>query len=250
MSFVLTAEAKATMRANLELELAARKEKLLAMYDAQVASLRSRLERRVNRIPNNKRNMKIMDLLDPTASKATSALSKAPAINSKRTRPVARPAPTRTAAAPSAPASLPPGLPPQQVLPRQQAESRQQTEPRPQTQSRQQIHPQQIQPSQPTQSRKQAPIRGVKRSSNEMASDKENMADHQLSIPKKRARAAAPRNVPVPRNPRVAAADPAPVRTTRAASRKLAAPEVLSPKSSNARANSRTIAQTRARRPR
>ncbi|KAF2869373.1 hypothetical protein BDV95DRAFT_620617 [Massariosphaeria phaeospora] len=100
---VLTAEAKATMRANLELELATRREKLVAMCDAQCASLQSRLERRINRVPANKRHMNIMTFIDSFSAKAAAqaptrkkeAASAAPALNNRKTRA----APARTAAA-------------------------------------------------------------------------------------------------------------------------------------------------------
>ncbi|KAH8733051.1 hypothetical protein GQ44DRAFT_17825 [Phaeosphaeriaceae sp. PMI808] len=68
----LTSEAKTAMIANLQLELEARKEKLRAMCEAQCASLRSRLERRVNRVPATKRDMPLVELLapKPTVTKA------------------------------------------------------------------------------------------------------------------------------------------------------------------------------------
>ncbi|KAF2750925.1 hypothetical protein M011DRAFT_483824 [Sporormia fimetaria CBS 119925] len=89
----ISAEAKASMKANLEIEVAARKEKLLAMCEAQCASLRSRLERRVNRVPSNKRTIKLIDILEPpVAPKAAPARKMkepvpAPALNGRRVRP-------------------------------------------------------------------------------------------------------------------------------------------------------------------
>ncbi|ORY09474.1 hypothetical protein BCR34DRAFT_665543 [Clohesyomyces aquaticus] len=245
---ILTVEAKSTMRANLELELNSRKEKLLAMCEAQVASLRSRLERRVNRIPMNKRSMNIMDLIDPKAAKQDVAPAKEPAISSKRTRPAARPAPARAAASrAAAAASAPVCHPATSTTQNVQASQHPQHDHAPESRQLSQPKQQQAPSHQSSQPRKQAATRGVKRSSNEMASDKENMAE-QLSVPKKRAKLPVNRAAPAARNPRTNAAEPAPVRTTRAASRKLAAPEVLSPKSSNARTNSRTIAPARATR--
>ncbi|KAF2187018.1 hypothetical protein K469DRAFT_686231 [Zopfia rhizophila CBS 207.26] len=189
----LSADAKASMKQNLNLELQSRKEKLVAMCEAQVASLRSRLERRVNRVPNNKRTAKIIDLIKPAL----------PAKKNPAPAPISRRA--------------------------------QQTVPAPK-------------PNPPAQPTRSAPARGVKRSSNEMVSDKENMAE-QLSIPKKRTKTttttARTTSAAAPRTARTTAA-PTTTRTTRAASRKVAAPEVLSPKSNN----SRTLAQGRTRRAR
>lgn len=159
-----------------------RKEKLLAMCEAQCASLRSRIERRVNRVPSNKRNTKLIEFLEPTAQR--------PAPTKKEKESTVAPAPigrrTRPAATTTAPA-----------------------------------HP------------KPAPksTRGVKRSSDEIsAEDKENNTE--LTVPKKRAKAA-----PAPRA----------TRTTRAASKKVdPAPQILSPKNNNAR----PAPQTRTRRQR
>src|SRR5262245_10372301 len=62
------------------------------MCEAQVASLRSRLERRVNRIPASKRNKKLIDLLD-----AANPVAAKPAAKKDTATPPA-PAPTRAAA--------------------------------------------------------------------------------------------------------------------------------------------------------
>ncbi|KAF2847638.1 hypothetical protein T440DRAFT_470919 [Plenodomus tracheiphilus IPT5] len=67
----LTAEAKAAMIANLQLELDARKEKLRAQCEAQCASLQSRLERRINRIPPSRRQNTLSEILagpEPSSS--------------------------------------------------------------------------------------------------------------------------------------------------------------------------------------
>ncbi|KAF2729676.1 hypothetical protein EJ04DRAFT_568431 [Polyplosphaeria fusca] len=86
----ISAEAKASMMVNLELEINARREKLLSMCEAQVASLQSRLERRVNRIPASKRSMNVIELLDSTLH-PPAKLAKAPVA----------PAPRATRAAPA-----------------------------------------------------------------------------------------------------------------------------------------------------
>ncbi|KAF2201126.1 hypothetical protein GQ43DRAFT_440899 [Delitschia confertaspora ATCC 74209] len=190
----LSSEEKAAMIANLRNEVNSRAEKLTLMYKTQMDTLRSRLERRVNRIPNTWREINIMELVEKYAEEPKKV---APASTEK-------PAPRAATSRPN---------------------SRQNNT---------------AQPSR---------AKGIKRTSNEMASDKENQQAEQLSVPKKRVRAATTTT----RTAAPKAAQPAPkapARTTRAASRKnLAAPtgpEVLSPKSSN----SRTVAQSRARRQR
>ncbi|KAJ4287965.1 hypothetical protein N0V90_011980 [Kalmusia sp. IMI 367209] len=112
----LTTEAKGAIKANLELELKARSEKLSAMCEAQVASLRSRLERRVNRIPNSKRSMSITELLDvpitvpvkapklpPAKKEVAAAATQAPVPVRTTVQPAAR----KTRVAPSKPAPKP-----------------------------------------------------------------------------------------------------------------------------------------------
>jgi hypothetical protein len=184
----------------------ARKEKLLAMCEAQCASLRSRLERRVNRVPSNKRNIKLIDILEPTPpQKAVSKpapkpapakkekevpLAPLPPLKNRRTRPA-----QATAATPVSPVTKPAVRPAPKPAPR---------------------------PA-PTKA-----TRGVKRTSDEMSEDKENSTE--LSIPMKRAKAA-------PATTRT-------TRTTRAASKKVdPAPQVLSPKTNNARPATRTRRQ-------
>jgi hypothetical protein len=132
------------------------------MCEAQCASLRSRLERRINRVPSNKRNVKIIDILEPPApvevpkpvpvKKVKEPAAVAPSQGTRR----ARPAATTTATGAAQPATR----------------------------------------RQPTKApSKAAPktIRGTKRNSDEIsADDKENNAE--LNVPKKRAKAApAPR---------------------------------------------------------
>ncbi|KAF2270459.1 hypothetical protein CC78DRAFT_563843 [Lojkania enalia] len=104
MTLTLSAEAKASMITNFKLELNARREKLASMYEAQAASLRSRLERRVNRIPSNKRNMKLIDFLDcsPPVPPAPVKKEIAPAVKRTRAAPARPVPPTRTVSKPAA----------------------------------------------------------------------------------------------------------------------------------------------------
>lgn len=86
----------------------ARSDKLNAMCEAQVASLRSRLERRVNRIPSSKRSMSLTELLDapsappakaPKLSPAKKEITAATATVTATTRTAAQPAARKTKAA-------------------------------------------------------------------------------------------------------------------------------------------------------
>lgn len=65
------------------------------MCEAQCASIRSRLERRVNRVPTNKRKIKLIEVLEPAPAPQKLAQVRkekepapAPALNPRRTRPV------------------------------------------------------------------------------------------------------------------------------------------------------------------
>jgi hypothetical protein len=171
----LTVEAKASMIANLELErkclptdtssaianvrftVNARKEKLRAMCEAQCASLRSRLERRVNRVPATKRQMSLIELI-------------APSLPAPKPAPV-KAAPTKAAAAKKAPAPAP-------------ATRKTRTAPAAPTITKAPAPKPAVAKPAP----KQTATRGKKRGSDEMSSeDKENAA---LDVPKKRVRAA------------------------------------------------------------
>ncbi|KAK7183512.1 hypothetical protein DPSP01_008483 [Paraphaeosphaeria sporulosa] len=175
----LTVEAKAAVKDNLQLELKARAEKLVAMSEAQVASLRSRLERRVNRIPNSKRTMTLLELLEPSASGLTKVARTSPLKKEAAPNAVLAPVPTRTATQPAArktraaPAKAAPAA---QVAPK---------------------------PAQ------KATVRGKKRPSDD--GDKEN---EELSVPKKRVKAmakpAAPAPAPAARSTRAASKKVAP----------------------------------------
>jgi outer membrane biosynthesis protein TonB len=184
-----------------------RKEKLQAMCEAQVASLRSRLDRRVNRIPASKRSMKLIDLLD-AALPAAKPVRAVPAKKQVVPAPVAAPAP----AIASAPAPTP--VPTRPTAPTA-ATRKTRTAPAPAAKK-----------EAPKPASKPAPktTRGKKRPSDD--GDKEN---EELNVPKKRAKTVAP-------------AKPAATRSTRAASRKAVPSQVLSPKPDNSRP---TVARTR-----
>ncbi|CAG5174164.1 uncharacterized protein ALTATR162_LOCUS7741 [Alternaria atra] len=206
----LTAEAKANMLANLQIEIDSRKEKLRAQYDAQCASMQSRLERRVNRIPTVTRQTTLLDLLKasapaqpvavpaPTAKvvapKKTSAPAPAPAPAARKTRNAVPTNPSSSAAATSSPDN-------RRIKP----------------------VPKSTKPT-PAYAKATKGTRAKKRSSDEMSgTDKENA---QLPVPKKRTRTVAQKPPP--------AAAPA-TRATRAASRtKTSTSQVLSPKTNSA----------------
>jgi hypothetical protein len=167
-------------------------------------TMRSRLERRVNRIPTTRRQMPLVELLTPAilapkpaptksvASTKAAPTKKAPASATISTTTTAT-AKTRTARANTAPSKSTAAKP---VASKPAAK--------------------------PT-----TLTRGKKRSSDELSSeDKENAA---LEVSKKRVRAPA-------QKPAAPATKPATARTTRAASRQKTAPtQVLSPKNNNAR---------------
>ncbi|KAF9699693.1 hypothetical protein EKO04_002524 [Ascochyta lentis] len=212
----ITEEAKAAMLANFDLEISARKEKLRAMCEAQCASLRSRLERRVNRVPATKRQMPLIELLapPPPPAKAVPAPVKAPA--KKASAPALAPPPARkTRAAPATTTSRP-------------ATAKEAPKPAPKPASKHTYS-------------KSAPkastmTRGKKRSSDEIAGEDKENASADLAVSKKRVRAATTTTKqPVVSKPTAPAA-----RSTRAASRKTAPAEVLSPKNNNSRAKPAT----------
>ncbi|KAH6638103.1 hypothetical protein C7974DRAFT_390884 [Boeremia exigua] len=218
----VTAEAKAAMLANFDLEVNARKEKLRAMCEAQCASLRSRLERRVNRVPATKRQTPLIELLAPPPPQPKPApapikaapVKKAPTKKAPAAAPIpALAPPPKTRAAPATTTSRPTTA---KAAPKPAA--------KPATKHA-------TSKSVPT-----ASLRGKKRSSDEATSeDKENVSV-ELAVPKKRGRAATtatkPSAVPKPAAPAA--------RSTRAASRKTAPADVLSPKNNNTRAKSST----------
>jgi outer membrane biosynthesis protein TonB len=183
------------------------------MCEAQVASLRSRLERRVNRIPASKRSMKLVDLLDaalpaakPVAAKPVRA---APAKKQAAPAPPAAPAP--------APVSAPAPVPTRPTAP---AAATRKTRAAPAPPAKREVTKPISKPAPKT-------TRGKKRPSDD--GDKEN---EELDVPKKRAKTVAP-------------AKPTATRSTRAASRKAAPSQVLSPKPDNGRP---TVARTRRQR--
>lgn len=219
----ITEEAKAAMLANFDLEVNARKEKLRAMCEAQCASLRSRLERRVNRVPATKRQMALVELLAPPPP----------------SQPEPAPAPVKAAPTKKAPSKKVPATAPAPALapaPKTRAApaatvSRSGTAKAVPKATTKPVAKHAASKSVPT-----ASTRGKKRSSDEAASeDKENVSVD-LAVPKKRVRAATTTSkqaiVPKPAAPAA--------RSTRAASRKTAPADVLSPKNNNSRAKPST----------
>jgi hypothetical protein len=221
----LTAEAKASVLSNLRLEIDARVEKLRAQCDAQCASLQSRLERRVNRIPVVTRQTTLLELLKtdaeymgepapapPTTRVKTAAVTKKAAAPAPATRKTRNAAPTNAIATSSA-------------APASASEERPRSAPKPNKPT-------------PAYAKATKTTQAKKRSSDDMSSeDKENA---ELPAPKKRTKAAPAAQKPA-----------APTtRATRATSRstKTAPAHVLSPK--NNAANARKPAAPRTTRPR
>jgi hypothetical protein len=170
------------------------------MCETQCASMRSRLERRINRVPAPNRQVSLVELIAPSRPAAKTAPAKA--------------APTKAAAPKKAPAPAPATRKTRAVAPAHTITKA--TAPKSPTVSITKAGP------------KHTAVRSKKRSSEEMSSeDKENAA---LDVPKKRVRAAT-QKAPIPTK--------APTtRTTRAASRQKATPAaaaILSPKNNNAR---------------
>ncbi|RYN72471.1 hypothetical protein AA0117_g8584 [Alternaria alternata] len=203
----LTAEAKANMLANLQLEINSRKEKLRAQCDVQCASLQSRLERRVNRIPTVTRQTTLLDLLKASAP-AQPVAAPAPATKTTVTKKTSAPAPapatrkTRTA---------PPTNPSSSAAATSSPDNR-----------RVKTAPKTTKPT-PSYAKATQTTRTKKRSSDEMSgTDKENA---EMQVPKKRTR--APVQKPASAAPTT--------RATRAASRtKTTKSHVLSPKTNTA----------------
>ena len=182
-------------------------EKLGLMYKTQMDTLRSRLERRVNRIPNTWREQNILDLVDKHSGASEPKKTTAAPPEQTAPRPVGRP-------------RVNPAMPPPQSIPTKGVKR----------------------PRSACKSSLLYSFTNLLRS-NEITSDKENQAE-QLNMPKKRTKVTATRAVKSPPEP--AATATRATRATRATSRKVAAPEVLSPKSNNSRA----VAQGRTRRQR
>ncbi|OSS54619.1 hypothetical protein B5807_01003 [Epicoccum nigrum] len=222
----ITEEAKAAMLANFDLEVNARKEKLRSMCEAQCASLRSRLERRVNRVPATKRQMPLIELLapppPPQPKPAPAPVKAAPA----------KKAPTKKAAAAAAAAAASIAPVPAHAPPAKARSvptlSRAATVKAPKPPAKP-VAKHAASKSVPT-----ASTRGKKRSSEEAASDDKENLSIDLAVPKKRSRAATA----TIKQPAAAAKASAPAaRSTRAASRqgKSAPADILSPKNSNTR---------------
>jgi len=206
----ITAEAKANMLTNLQIEIDSRTEKLRAQCDAQCASMQSRLERRVNRIPVVTRQTTLLQLLKVSA----------PAPPVVVAAPPAKPAPTKKATATATRKA-------RTAAPTNAATG---SSSRPASSLEERVKPV-AKATKPTPAYAKATknTRAKKRSSDEMSGedkageDKENT---DLPVPKKRTRTIA----------RKPSAPTATVRSTRAASRTkpAAAAHVLSPKTNAA----------------
>ncbi|KAF3050247.1 hypothetical protein E8E11_001871 [Didymella keratinophila] len=209
---------KTSLLANFELEVAARRKKLQQMADAQCASLLSRLERRVNRVPVSRRNKKFWeffnpyDIMTPEAREAADITRRRSALYEELAdTPEELPAPPPAKKAPNKKAATASKAP---------------TKPRHAPSK-----------SAPTVSVATSSTRAKKRSSDEANStpsdDKENVAGS-LGANKKRARAATTTTKKVVATKPVAPA----TRSTRAASRRTAPADILSPKNENVKAPS------------
>ncbi|KAF2013115.1 hypothetical protein BU24DRAFT_463936 [Aaosphaeria arxii CBS 175.79] len=225
-----SAEAKANMVVNLELELNARKDKLAAMCDAQVASLRSRLERRVNRVPSNKRSLKIVDLVNAThGTKSTVARNQPAHLHGRRAPPKSH-QPDGTAAATRV---LTSGEPPAHTVASKRAVSKMNATTKPSTTSRV----------------ASKSTRGTKRTSDEISGeDKENNTEPRplpkMRIVKKAKSATASATTGTTGATGTASTATRAARTTRAASKHVnTATQVLSPKTSNSRPATRARRQ-------
>jgi hypothetical protein len=225
MAQPMTAEAKASLIKNFELEskyclylrsfesslicpVEARRQKLRGMAAAQCASLRSRLERRVNRVPASKRELLLVDLLAPPPPTPAPA----PPAKSVPTKAAPTKASAKTAPVP-APAPAPATRRPRSALA---------------TASQKAVSKSTTTTSKPTSAKDAKSARTKKRGSDEISNeDKENAAE--LEVSKKRVRAATLKQPAVTKPASTG-------RATRAASRKTApasANQVLSPKNSN-----------------
>ncbi|KAJ4406681.1 hypothetical protein N0V91_004371 [Didymella pomorum] len=207
---------KTSLLANFELEVAARRKKLQQMADAQCASLLSRLERRVNRVPMSRRNKKFSELFNPYDIMEPEARAAAD-ITRRRSALYEELADTP---------EEPPAPPPAKKAPTKKAAttSKAPTKPRHAPSK-----------SAPTASLATSSTRAKKRSSDEANStpsdDKENVAGS-TGANKKRARAATTTAKNVAANKPAAPA----ARATRAASRRTAPGDILSPKNENVKA--------------
>ncbi|KAI4920594.1 hypothetical protein J4E85_009361 [Alternaria conjuncta] len=202
----ITAEAKANMLANLQIELDSRKEKLRA-------HMQSRLERRVNRIPTVTRQTTLLDLLKASAPAQPVATATAPA-------PIKTAPPKKTSAPAPAPASRKTRAAPTTSIPTSSSA------PATSSPDTRRAKPAAKAKPTPTYAQPTKTTRAKKRSSDELSGEDKENAD--LPVPKKRARAPTQKSAP-------AAAAPT-TRATRAASRTktTTSSHVLSPKTNTA----------------
>ncbi|KAJ6282657.1 hypothetical protein J3E71DRAFT_380097, partial [Bipolaris maydis] len=182
----LTAEAKANMLANLQIELNSRIEKLRAQCEAQCASMQSRLERRVNRIPIVTRQTTLANLLKASAP-VQPITAPAPPTKVTTTTATTTTATTTTAATKKTAGTGTAGRKPRNAVPSAPS-SRPASSPEVRIKST--SNPKTTK-TVPTYAKATKTARAKKRSSDEMSGeDKENS---ELPVPKKRTRNVAPK---------------------------------------------------------
>ncbi|USP77181.1 uncharacterized protein yc1106_04455 [Curvularia clavata] len=239
----IAADAKSNMILNLQIEIEARIEKLRAQCQAQCTSMRSRLERRVNRVPMVTRQTALVDLLKASAP-TQPAIPPALAANVTIAAPITAKTTTTKKAAGTATNTA-------ARKTRTAAPSNASASSRP-TSSQEERVKTTTKPTKPTPAyaKPTQTARAKRRSSNDLSGeDKENS---ELPVPKKRTRTIAQKPAAEKPEKTEKGDKPATVgstRSTRAGSRtKPAAGQVLSPK--NNAANARKPAAARNVRPR
>lgn len=233
----ITADAKTNMIINLQIEIEARIEKLRAQCEAQCTSMRSRLERRVNRVPMVTRQTALVDLLKASAPKqpviapapAEKTTTAAPTTTVKTNTATTKAAGTTTNTAGRKTRTAAPSNASASSRPTSSHTSSQEERVKSTTKTTK-LTPAYAKPTQTA--------RAKKRSSNDLSGeDKENS---ELPVPKKRTRTVAQK--PAAEKPEKVEKGEKPAavgstRSTRAGSRtKPAAGQVLSPKNNAANA--------------
>lgn len=229
----LTAEAKANMLANLQIELNSRIEKLRSQCEAQCASMQSRLERRVNRIPVVTRQTTLANLLKASAP-VQLITAPAPPTKVTTTTAVTTTSTTTTAATKKAAGTGTAGRKPRNAVPSAPS-SRPASSPEVRIKSTSTTKTTNTK-TVPTYAKATKTARAKKRSSDELSGeDKENS---ELPVPKKRTRNVAPKTeVEKAEKAEKKTTASGTTRSTRAGSRtKPAGGHVLSPKTNAANA--------------
>lgn len=243
----ITADAKSNMIFNLQIEVEARIEKLRAQCQAQCTSMRSRLERRVNRVPMVTRQTALVDLLKASAP-TQPVIAPVPAANATifaptiaKTTTIKKVAGTATNTVARKTRTAAPGNASASSRPTSSHTSSQEERVKTTAKTTKQT---------PAYAKPTQTARAKRRSSNDLSGeDKENS---ELPVPKKRTRTITQKPAAEKSEKVEKAEKPATVgstRSTRAGSRtKPAAGQVLSPK--NNAANARKPAAARNVRPR